>query len=82
MRVICIDATNPKRPDVLLPQDWITEGEIYTVVDQYYDNTDSHIYFYLLERQRTPCPSYRANRFISLSNIDALESMEAVSEEG
>jgi len=70
MKVICINNKIPKTPHLLKPEDWIYEGYTYTVHSSYKDEGDGLEYFYLVERLRFDHkPSYRANRFIPLSNI-------------
>ena len=32
MKVICINTSNPKQPQLLRAEHWLTEGDIYTVV--------------------------------------------------
>lgn len=68
MKVLCIDTTNPKHLHLLKPEHYIIEGETYSVCGSYLDASDGHEYYYLKERQRKPLASYRASRFIPLSD--------------
>jgi hypothetical protein len=71
MKVICIDNSKPKTPDLLKPQHWIYEGETYTVSSSYLDKTDGFEYYHLLERMDIPNPAgYRSNRFLPLSSVE------------
>jgi hypothetical protein len=70
MKVLCIDTRNPKHPHLLKPEHYIHEGHTYTVCGSYFDKRDSHEYYYLVERQMKPLTSYRASRFVPLSDID------------
>lgn len=73
MKVLCIDVSHPKTPHLLKPEHWISEGCVYTVHSSYLDETDGHEYYYLLERQHLrPAASYRANRFLPLSDDDPI----------
>jgi hypothetical protein len=69
MKVICIDVSNPKHPDLLQPKHYVKEGEVYTVTGEYHDDSDGYDYYYLAERAMVPTPSFRATRFIPLSDI-------------
>jgi hypothetical protein len=69
MKVICIDAGQPKHSHLLNPEHFIKEGEAYTVCGAYVDSADGHEYYYLTEKRIEPVASYRANRFVPLSNI-------------
>lgn len=69
MKVLCIEAGHPKHPHLLTPDHFIKEGEIYTVCGTYEDRADGHEYYYLTEKQMEPVASYRANRFVPLSDI-------------
>jgi len=69
MKVLCIDTSNPKHPQQLHPDHYIKEGETYTVCGTYLDRADGHEYYYLAEKQIEPVASYRANRFLPLSDI-------------
>lgn len=69
MKVICIDNSNPLDPHRLREQDWVYEGEIYTVVEELLKPNG---WFYVLaERLYYPNPvKYQAKRFLPLSEID------------
>ncbi|NTS43000.1 hypothetical protein HRG84_19090 [Flavisolibacter sp. BT320] len=69
MKVLCIDTNHPKHPHLLKPEHFIKEGKIYTVCGSYVDSADRHEYYYLEEKQVEPIASYRANRFVPLSEI-------------
>lgn len=77
-RVLCIDTSNPKRPDRLKPEHYVVEGEVYTICGTYFDARDGHHYYYLEERMHIqPIASYRAYRFIPIDDNEVEE--EAVS---
>jgi len=81
MKVLCIDASRPKTPHLLKPEHWISEGCVYTVQSSYLDETDGHEYYYLVEKQYPrPAASYRANRFLPLSDKNNLIMKEKIRE--
>jgi hypothetical protein len=76
MKVLCIDTRNPKHPHLLKPEHYIYQGETYNVCGHYFDKSDNYEYYYLVERQMKPLASYRAYRFVPLSEIDETAVLE------
>lgn len=66
MKVICIDNSNPLQPERLFSDDWIFEGEIYTVL---FEVEQPWGLFYILSERCTENRTvlYQACRFIPLS---------------
>jgi hypothetical protein len=69
MKALCIDTSDPIHPHLLKTEHYVMEGETYTVLGSYLNKSDGHEYYYPEEKQLEPVVSYRANRFIPLSDI-------------
>ena len=76
MKVLCLDISNVKTPHLILPEHWISVGEVYTVTGEFLNTDDGHVYYYLAERRTEPLCRYRANMFIPF-----MESEQDLSEE-
>lgn len=70
MKVLCIDNSDPLQPHLLKEEDWIFEGEIYTVI---FEMVKDDKLFYVLSERYSPerSPVYQAKRFILLSRWDS-----------
>ncbi len=69
MRVICIDNSKPLQPHRLFSDDWIYEGEVYTVLHEL--QKPEGLFYILAERFIDGrVVLYMANRFVPLSEND------------
>lgn len=71
MRVICIDNSKPLQPQRLFADDWIYEGEVYTVLHEI--QKPKGLFYILAERFiNGRVVLYLANRFVPLSENDEI----------
>ena len=72
LKVICIDNKNPERPHLIKEEDWIFEGDVYTVLTEVPFSTGT--YYILAERNFIERPVYyNSRRFLPLTEEDLKE---------